>query len=325
MRALVCSSLEGIDSLEVGDLDGRRPGRGEVRVEVEAAGVNFPDLLVIRGLYQDQPPLPFAPGMEIAGTVAEVGEGVGNVAVGDRVFSFVAHGGYAEEVVVPSDALFPNPEGMTSDVAASLPIAYGTSYHALVDRADLQEGETLLVLGAAGGVGMAAVQIGKALGARVIAAVSSEEKEQAVQASGADEVIRYDRSDLREELKRLTPAGVDVVYDPVGGEATEAAFRSTAWKGRHLVIGFAAGDIPALPVNLALLKGSSLVGVFWGRFAATEPVANRANMASLTEWWKEGRIDPVVSETYPLERAPDALRRIGSRGAIGKLIVHPRQ
>ena len=294
-------------------------------MEVEAAGVNFPDLLVIRGLYQDQPPLPFAPGMEIAGTVAEIGEGVGNVAVGDRVFSFVAHGGYAEEVVVPSDALFPIPEGMTSDVAASLPIAYGTSYHALVDRADLPEGETLLVLGAAGGVGMAAVQIGKALGARVIAAVSSEDKEQAVRASGADEVIRYDRSDLREELKRLTPAGVDVVYDPVGGEATEAAFRSTAWKGRHLVIGFAAGDIPALPVNLALLKGSSLVGVFWGRFAATEPVANRANMASLTEWWKEGRIDPVVSETYPLERAPDALRRIGSRGAIGKLIVHPRQ
>lgn len=325
MRALVCSSLEGIDSLEVGDLEVSRPGRGEVRVEIESAGVNFPDLLVIRGLYQDQPPLPFAPGMEIAGTVAEVGEGVGNVAVGDRVFSFVAHGGYAEEVVVPSDALFPLPEGMTSDVAASLPIAYGTSYHALIDRADLQAGEKLLVLGAAGGVGMAAVQIGKALGARVIAAVSSEEKEQAVRASGADDVIRYDRSDLREELKRLTPAGVDVVYDPVGGEATEAAFRSTAWKGRHLVIGFAAGDIPALPVNLALLKGSSLVGVFWGRFAATEPVANRANMASLTEWWKEGRIDPVVSETYPLAQAPDALRRIGSRGAIGKLIVHPRE
>lgn len=324
MRALVCSRLEGIDSLEVGDLDPPELVPGQIRIEVEAAGVNFPDLLVIRGLYQDQPPLPFAPGMEIAGTVAALGEGVGNVAVGDRVFAFVPHGGYAEEAVVASDAVFPTPEGMSSDVAASLPIAYGTSYHALVDRGRLAAGETLLVLGAAGGVGMAAVQIGAALGARIIAAVSSQEKEQAVRASGADEVIRYDRADLRDELKRLAPAGVDVVYDPVGGDFTEAAFRSTAWKGRHLVIGFAAGDIPALPVNLALLKGSSLVGVFWGRFAATEPEANRANMATLTEWWKDGRIDPVVSETYPLARATEGMRRIGARGAIGKLIVHPR-
>lgn len=325
MRALVCSRLEGIDSLSVGDLDRPALGPGQARVEVEAAGVNYPDLLVIRGLYQDQPSLPFAPGMEVAGTVAEVGEGVGNVAVGDRVFAFVPHGGYAEEVVAPSQALFPTPEGMSSDVAASLPIAYGTGYHALVDRARLQDGETLLVLGAAGGVGMAAVQIGAALGARIIAAVSSEEKEQAVRSSGADEVIRYDHADLRDELKRLAPAGVDVVYDPVGGDSTEAAFRSTAWKGRHLVIGFAAGDIPSLPVNLALLKGSSLVGVFWGRFAATEPEANRANMAMLTEWWKDGRIDPVVSATYPLEEATEALRRIGSRGAIGKLVVRPRE
>lgn len=325
MRALVCSRLEGIDTLAVGDLDRPTLGPGRARVAVEAAGVNYPDLLVIRGLYQDQPPLPFAPGMEVAGTVAEVGEGVGNVAVGDRVFAFVPHGGYAEEVVVPSEALFPTPETMSSDVAASLPIAYGTGYHALVDRAALQAGETLLVLGAAGGVGMAAVQIGAALGARIIAAVSSAEKDRAVRSSGADEVIRYDRSDLRDELKRLAPAGVDVVYDPVGGESTEAAFRSTAWKGRHLVIGFAAGDIPSLPVNLALLKGSSLVGVFWGRFAAAEPQANRANMATLTEWWREGRIDPVVSKTYPLQEASAALQHIGSRGAIGKLVVHPRE
>lgn len=324
MRALVCSRLDGIDSLQVGEMASPELSRGTVRIEVEATGVNFPDLLVVRGMYQDQPPLPFAPGMEVAGTVAELGEGVGNVAVGDRVFAFIPHGGYAEEVVVASDALFPMPAEMSSQVAAALPIAYGTSYHALVDRARLQRDESLLVLGAAGGVGLAAVQIGAAVGAGVIAAVSSDEKAEAVSAAGATDVIRYERESLRDELKRLAPRGVDVVYDPVGGPATETAFRALAWKGRHLVVGFAAGEIPSLPVNLALLKGAALVGVFWGRFAATEPQANRANMATLTEWWREGRIAPLVSEAYPLDRATEALRRIEAREAIGKLVVLPR-
>lgn len=323
MRALICSKLEGIDSLEIGELPAPDIGAGTVRIAVEAAAVNFPDLLVVRGLYQQQPPLPFAPGMEVAGTVTEVGEGVDDALIGDRVFASVPYGGFSEQVVAPADVLFPVPEGMSAETAAALPIAYGTSYHALVDRAGLDQGESLLVLGAAGGVGLAAVQIGTALGARVMAAVSSDEKERAVREAGASEVVRYDREQLRDELKRIAPGGVDVVYDPVGGEFTETAFRSTAWKGRHLVIGFATGSIPSLPVNLALLKGSSLVGVFWGRFVETEPEANRANMTTLTEWWKDGRIDPVVSETYPLERATDALRRIEARGAIGKLIITP--
>lgn len=323
MRALVCSRLEGVDSLEVGELPDPELETGSARVEVRAAGVNFPDLLITQGLYQEQPPLPFAPGMEVAGQVVEVAEGVTDLEVGDRVYGYVSHGGYAEQAVVPIQALYPMPADMSFETAAALPIAYGTSYHALVDRAVLTGGETLLVLGAAGGVGIAAIQIGSALGARVIAAVSSEEKASAVTGAGADDVIRYDRDDLREELRRLSPPGVDVVYDPVGGDVTEAAFRSTAWKGRHLVIGFAAGDIPSLPVNLALLKGSSLVGVFWGRFAATEPDANRANFATLADWWSQGKIDPLVSETFELERAPDAMRRIAARSAIGKLIVKP--
>jgi NADPH:quinone reductase len=323
MRALICSKLEGIDSLEIGELPAPDIRAGTVRIAVEASAVNFPDLLVIRGLYQQQPPLPFAPGMEVAGTITEVGEGVDDALIGDRAFAFVPHGGFSEQVVAPADVLFPVPEGMSAETAAALPIAYGTSYHALVDRAGLGQGESLLVLGAAGGVGLAAVQIGAALGARVIAAVSSNEKKRVVTEAGASEVVRYDRDPLRDELKRIAPGGVDVVFDPVGGDFTEIAFRSTAWKGRHLVIGFAAGSIPSLPVNLALLKGSSLVGVFWGRFVETEPEASRENMVTLTEWWRDGRIDPVVSETYPLERATDALRQIEARGAIGKLIVTP--
>lgn len=320
---MVCSRLEGIDSLEVGELPDPDLESACARVKVRAAGVNFPDLLITRGIYQQQPPLPFAPGMEIAGTVAELADDVTGLELGDRVYGYVAHGGYAEQAVVPVQALHAMPADMSFETAAALPIAYGTGYHALVDRAHLSEGETLLVLGAAGGVGMAAVQIGLALGARILAAVSSDEKAAAVAEAGAHEVIRYDRDDLRAEVKRLAPGGVDVVYDPVGGDVTETAFRSTAWKGRHLVIGFAAGDIPSLPVNLALLKGSSLVGVFWGRFTATEPDANRANFATLAEWWSRGQIDPQVSEVFPLDRATEAMHHIADRSAIGKLIVTP--
>ncbi len=279
--------------------------------------------MVIQGLYQDQPGLPFAPGMEVSGTVTEVADGVDWPSPGERVFGFIRNGGYAEQTVAGVDALYPLPEEMSFAVGAALPIAYGTGHHALVDRARLQPGESLLVLGAAGGVGMAAVQLGVTLGAEVIAAVSSAEKEEAVSASGATTVIRYDQVPLRDALKEVAPRGVDVVFDPVGGDVTEQAFRSLAWRGRHLVIGFAAGEIPSLPVNLALLKGASLVGVFWGRFAATEPEANRQNFRTLSDWVVEGRIDPVVSETFPLERATEALKRIGARGAIGKLVIEP--
>lgn len=321
MRALICSELEGVDSLRVGELPDPELGPGDVRVAVEATGVNFPDLLITRGLYQDRPPLPFAPGMEVAGTVIEVADDVAGFAPGDRVMGFVGHGGYAEQVVTPSSRLLPLPESISFDEAAAFPIVYGTSYHALIDRAGLAEGDSLLVLGAAGGVGLSAVQIGAALGARVIAAVSSDEKEKAATEAGAAGVVRYDRDDLRSKMKELAPEGVDAVYDPVGGAATEPAFRSLAWGGRHLVIGFAAGDIPTLPVNLALLKGASLVGVFWGRFTELEPERNRTNFATLIEWWTKGRIAPLVSEVFPLERAVDALRRVGGRGAIGKLVV----
>ena len=323
MRAVICSELTGIDGLHVGDMPEPELVPGSARIEVEAAGVNFPDLLVIQGLYQDQPELPFAPGMEMAGTVTEIADDVSSVAVGDRVFGFIRHGAFAEQTVTPASSLFPIPDTIGSDIAAALTIAYGTSYHALVDRAQLAEGETLLVLGAAGGVGMAAVQIGAALGARVVAAVSSADKAEAVTASGAATVIRYDETDLRTALKELAPGGVDVVYDPVGGDTTETAFRSLAWNGRHLVVGFAAGSIPALPVNLTLLKGASLVGVFWGRFAAAEPERNRENFETLTEWTTEGRINPVISEHFPLDRTSEALSRLQKRGAIGKLIVTP--
>lgn len=323
MRALVCSRLEGVDSLALGDLPEPELEPGTVRIAVDATGLNYPDLLMTQGSYQSQPPLPFAPGMEVAGTATEVASDVPGVAVGDRVHAYVSHGGLAEQVVAPGAAVFPTPNGMEAETAAALPIAYGTSYHALVDRARLRSGETLLVLGAAGGVGMAAVQIGSTLGARVVAAVSSDQKETAVRDNGAAEVIRYDRQDLRTELKRIRPGGVDVVYDPVGGETTEAAFRSTAWGGRHLVIGFASGDIPSVPANLPLLKGSSLVGVFWGRFSLTEPEVNRANFATLAGWWTEGRVSPVVSGVFSLQEATDALRLIGARAAIGKLVVKP--
>ena len=323
MRALVCSRLDGIDALEVGELPEPELVAGGVRIRVEATGVNYPDILMTRGQYQSQPALPFAPGMEVAGTVTEIADDVKGLELGARVHAYLSHGGFAEEVVAPSDAVFPHPESMDAEVAAALPIAYGTGYHALADRAGLGESESLLVLGAAGGVGIAAIQIGVALGASVIGVVSSTEKADAALDAGAGTVIRYDHQDLRTELKSIAPEGVDVVFDPVGGKTTETAFRSTAWRGRHLVIGFAAGDIPALPVNLALLKGSSLVGVFWGRFAQTEPDANRSNFNTLAEWWSSGRIAPVVSEVFSLENAPDALRRIEARGAIGKLIVTP--
>jgi NADPH2:quinone reductase len=323
MRALVCSSLDGFDGVAVGELPAPPLRPGGVRVRVRAAAANFPDLLMIRGLYQERPDLPFAPGMEVAGEVTEVGENVSTVVVGDAVYAPVGHGGFAEQVVAEEGGVVPVPEDMPYEVAATLPLAYGTAYHALVDRADLRAGQTLLVLGAAGGVGLAATQVGAALGAAVIGAVSSDEKAAAARDAGADEVIRYDQQDLRAALRDLAPGGVDVVFDPVGGEATEAALRSMAWGGRLLIVGFASGAIPAIPANLPLLKGCAVVGVFWGRFAATEPLRNRRNFETLGSWWLEGRIDPLVSQTYDLDHAVDALRRLEHRAAIGKLVVLP--
>ena len=321
MRAFVCSRLDGLDGVGAGELPAGEVRPGTVRVAVRAAGVNFPDLLIIEGRYQFTAEPPFAPGSEFAGEVVEVGAGVTGPAVGDRVFGSVPYGAFAEQVIVDADSVFPVPDGMEYTEAAALPLAYGTSYHALVDRARITAGECLLVLGAAGGVGLAATQLGTALGARVIAAVSSDRKAAAVRAAGAAEVIRYDRENLRERVRTLESDGVDVVYDPVGGPLTEAALRSTAWNGRVLVVGFASGEIPSLPANLPLLKGCSVVGVFWGRFARLEPERNRRNIAALERLWAEGRIAPLVSETFDLERTGDALRRMRDRDAVGKLVV----
>ena len=323
MRAFVCSSLDGLDGVAVGTLPDPQLRPGTVRVAVRAAGVNFPDLLMVAGRYQVRAEPPFAPGVEFAGDVVEVADGVPGVAAGDRVYGSVSHGAYAEQVVADAGSVFAMPDAMGYEAAATLPIAYGTGYHALVDRAGLAAGEHLLVLGAAGGVGVAATQLGAALGARVTAAVSSDAKAQVARDAGAAEVIRYDREDLRDRLRDLAPDGVDVVYDPVGGPATEAALRSTGWNGRLLIIGFASGDIPAIPANLPLLKGCSVVGVFWGRFAGKDPQRNRRNFAVLRELWSGGRIRPVVSQTFDLDHAGDALRAMGARGVIGKLVVTP--
>lgn len=323
MRAFVCSSLDGLDGVAAGELPDPELRPGAVRVGIAAAGVNFPDLLIIEGSYQTRAEPPFAPGAEFAGNVLEVADDVTGVAVGDRVYGSVPYGAYAEQVVADANALFTVPDGMDDVQAATLPVVYGTSYHALCDRAQIQPDETLLVLGAAGGVGLAATQIGAALGARVIAAVSSDDKASAVRAAGAHDVIRYDTEDLRERLRELAPGGVDVVYDPVGGPVTELALRSTAWNGRLLVIGFASGDIPKIPANLPLLKGCSVVGVFWGRFTQTEPERNRSNFAALGEMWANGQIAPVVSQTFGLEQAGEALKLMRDRGVIGKLVVTP--
>lgn len=323
MRALVCTALDGFDGVAVGVLPDPELAPGCVRIRVRAAAVNFPDLLMIQGRYQEQPSLPFALGVELAGEVLEVADDVDGIERGDRVYAWVAHGAFAEQAVVTAATVVHIPEDMPHEIAATLPIAYGTAYHALVDRAHLADDETLLVLGAAGGVGLAATEVGVAIGARVIAAVSSDDKATAVRDAGAHEVVRYDRDDLRAALRALAPEGVDVVVDPVGGDATEAALRSLAYGGRLLVVGFASGTIPQLPANLPLLKCAAVVGVFWGRFARTEPARNRRNLDVLGAWWLEGRIDPLVSDTYALDEAPRALRRLADRAAIGKLVVLP--
>src|ERR687888_833635 len=322
MKAVLCKQYGPPESLTIEELPSPKPGPGEVVVSVKAASVNFPDVLIIQNKYQFKPPLPFSPGSELAGVVKEVGSGVSGWKAGDRVIAFTTYGAFAEEVKTEAARLLPLPAGMDFVHGAAFLLTYGTSEHALRDRAQLKAGETLLVLGAAGGVGLAAIEIGKALGARVIACASSENKLAVCREHGADATINYAAEDLRERVKALTEArGVDVVYDAVGGPYSEPAFRSLAWRGRLLVGGFAAGEIPKLPLNLALLKGASVVGVFWGDFARREPKRFAESIAQLASWYREGKLRPHVSQTIPLENAAEALRLMASRQVKGKLVL----
>jgi len=324
MKAVRCNAWGQPETLSVESLPLPQPGAGEVLLRVRAAGVNFPDTLIIQGKYQFKPELPFTPGSEVAGEVLTLGEGVTNVQVGDRVIAFLTTGGYATHAVAVAAQVMPMPPELDFEEAAAFTLASGTSYHALVDRAALKTGETLLVLGAAGGVGLSAVQIGHRLGARVIAAASSQDKLDICKANGADETINYSAEDLRARIKELTGGkGPDVIYDPVGGALTEPAFRSIAWGGRYLVVGFAAGDIPSLPLNLPLLKGASLMGVFWGEFARRDPRSNARNLHTMIGWMKEGRMKLHVSGRYPLEGAAQALRDLEGRKVTGKVVIVP--
>jgi NADPH2:quinone reductase len=322
MKAVLCKQFGPPESLVVEELPSPRAGAGEAVVSVRAASLNYPDVLMIQNKYQFTPPLPFSPGSEMAGVVKQVGEGVHGYKPGDRVLAVTTYGAFAEEVKVDAGRLVPIPEGMDFNSAAAFLLTYGTSEHALRDRGTLKPGETLLVLGAAGGVGLAAVEIGKALGARVIACASSADKLEVCRQHGADESINYATEDMREKIKELTGAkGVDVVYDAVGGPYTEPALRSTGWRGRLLVVGFAAGEIPKIPLNLPLLKGSSIVGVYWGDFARREPKQFAESIGRLGKWFREGKLKPHVSQTFPLEQAADALKLMAARKVKGKVVL----
>ncbi|WP_299222765.1 NADPH:quinone oxidoreductase family protein [uncultured Aquimarina sp.] len=322
MKAIVCKQYGLPSNLVLEDIESPKPKENEVLVAVRACGVNFPDTLIIQGLYQFKPELPFIPGSDVAGVVKAIGSEVKHLKEGDEVFGFVMQGGYAEEVAVPANVCFKKPPKMDFPIAASFMIAYGTSYHALKDRAKLREGETLLVLGASGGVGLAAVELGKLMGAKVIAAASSDEKLKLCKEYGADEVINYTGEDLRSRIKELTNGkGADVVYDPVGGDYSEFALRGTAWEGRYLVIGFAAGSIPKIPLNLTLLKGCSIVGVFWGNFAMKTPKKNMDNTLQLMQWLGEGKLKPHIHKIYPLEETPSALEEMMDRKVRGKVVI----
>lgn len=325
MRAAVCRRFGGPEVLEVEEVPEPEVGPGQLLVEVKGCAVSFPDLLMIQDLYQFKPGLPFVPGGEVAGVVRKVGESVEGFSPGDRVLgSSASIGGLAELVNMRAAGATLVPDGVDLVDAAGLLYGYGTAHHALKDRGRLQPGETLVVLGAAGGVGLAAVEIGRVLGARVIAAASSDEKLALCRDHGAEEGINYSQEDLKARMRELTGGeGADVVYDPVGGAYAEPALRSTAWNGRYLVIGFAAGEIPRVPLNLALLRGCSIVGVFWGSFVAREPARHRDNVAELVSWWQGGQLRPHTSATYPLERAADALRDLAGRRVLGKVVVTP--
>ena len=322
MHAWLCNNPVGIDALTWTELPTPQPGAGEVLLKIHAASLNFPDLLIVQNKYQIKPALPFVPGSEYAGVVEAVGQGVSHLKIGQAVACLSGTGGFATHTLAPAALCMPLPPGFPLVDAAAFIMIYATSHHALLDRAQLKAGETVLVLGAAGGVGTSAIQIAKACGARVIAAASSADKCALCISIGADASINYSSENLREAVKTLTNGkGPDVIYAPVGGDYTEPAFRSIAWRGRYLVVGFAAGPIPSLPLNLALLKGASIVGVFWGDFAKREAGANAAMMGELAQWYGQGKIKPVIDRTLPMAELKAAFAHMGSRGVKGKLVM----
>jgi NADPH2:quinone reductase len=321
MRQLLCTQYGPPDLLEIHDVPSPAAGNDEVVIAVKAASLNFPDVLIIQNKYQFKPPLPFSPGSELAGVIKEVGPGVTRFKPGDRVMAFTTYGAFAEEVKLEASHVLAVPEAMTFETAAALLLTYGTMDHALRDRGSVKPGETVLVLGAAGGIGIASIEIAKALGAHVIACASSDDKLAACREHGADETIDYATHDLRGRIRALTDRGVDVIVDPVGGPYSEPALRSIAWRGRLLVVGFAAGEIPKVPLNLPLLKGCAIVGVFWGDFLRREPEAFAASVAQLGRWYADGKLKPHVSATFPLERAVEAFNLLSGRKAIGKVLL----
>jgi NADPH2:quinone reductase len=325
MKAVLCKQYGPPESLVVEEITSKPLGKGEVRVALHAAGVNFPDVLIIQGKYQFKPEMPFSPGGEAAGEVTEVGEGVTGYKPGDRVIVMCGWGGFADELVIGQDRIIKMPPSMDYATGAAFLMTYGTSHHALKQRAQIKPGETLLVLGAAGGVGLAAVELGKVMGARVIAAASTDEKLELCKKYGADEVINYSREKIRDRVKELTGGkGADVIYDPVGGDAFDEAIRCINWEGRLLVIGFASGRIPQLPANLALLKGCQIVGVFWGDFTRREPELHRENLAEMMRWFEEGKLHPHISATYRMDQAADALNDMMNRKVQGKAVLLTR-
>ena len=322
MKAVLCHAFGSPDDLAVADIPSPPVAAGAVKIRVRACGVNFPDVLLVQGLYQLQPPFPFSPGLEVAGDVIEVGAGVAAPRVGDRVIATMMYGGFAEEAVAPAALTLPMPAAMSYEHGAGFPLVYGTAHVGLAHRAQLQAGETLLVLGAAGGVGLAAVELGKKLGARVIAAASMPEKTALARAYGADETINYTRENLRDRINDLTGGrGADVIFDPVGGDLFDQAVRRIAWEGRYLVIGFASGRIPALPANIALLKNAALVGLFWGAYLQRDPAVIRDSFAQLLQWYAAGDLKPHIHKTFPLADAPAALRELMERRALGKVLL----
>jgi len=326
MRVMQYREFGGIDALGLEEEPAPNPAAGEVLIKVTAVGLNFFDTLILRDKYQFTPPLPFSPGGEIAGVVEALGEGVAEFEVGQRVMAFIGGNGCREQVVTTAERVIPIPDGVDDNVAAGISITYGTAIHGFKDRANLQPGESVAVLGAAGGAGLAAVEIAKLMGARVIAVASSDDKIALAMRHGADEGIDYTKDDLKTTLKRRTaPQGLDVLYDCVGGDAAEPGLRALGWKGRYLVIGFASGDIPRIPLNLVLLKGCDVLGVFWTSFADREPEAHRANTMQVLDWCKEGKLVPHIHGAYPLAETPEALKLIVGRKANGKVIVRPQE
>lgn len=324
MKAVLCSQYCGPDDLALSDLPDPVAGAGEVVIAVKAAALNFFDLLMIQGKYQIKPPFPFSPSAEIAGVVESVGAGVTELKPGDRVAASCGYNGAREKIALPAASAVKIPDNLDFDRASGIIVIYGTALHALQDRADPKPGETLAVFGAAGGVGLAACELGKVLGLKVIACASSDEKLAFAKQHGADVTINYAKEDLKEALKREGgDKGIDIVFDPVGGSYAEAGVRALAWKGRFLVIGFAAGDIPKIPLNLALLKGCDIRGVFWGAWTRQNPEKNRANLEKLVKWTAEGKISSHVDRTFPLSQTADALKVLAGRQAMGKVILHP--